>query len=95
LPLRPRNGSLHEANIDRIPHVRGPVEVKLYEHEGELYVLAKSGGRQAKETPCGKFRVILLLDETCHHTLSQSRKQGNQPRHRPRNWLSDCASAVN
>ena len=29
------------------------MEVKLYEHEGELYVLAKSGGRQAKRTPCG------------------------------------------
>jgi transposase len=25
------------------------VEVKLYEHEGELYVLAKSGGRQAHD----------------------------------------------
>jgi hypothetical protein len=30
--------------------VRDAVEVKLYEHEGELYVLAKSPGRQAKET---------------------------------------------
>jgi hypothetical protein len=29
--------------------VRDSVEVKLYEHENELYVLAKSGGRQAKE----------------------------------------------
>ena len=29
--------------------VRDSVEVKLYEHEGELYVLAKSEGRQAKE----------------------------------------------
>ena len=27
--------------------VRDSVEVKLYEHEGELYVLAQSGGRQA------------------------------------------------
>jgi hypothetical protein len=30
--------------------VRDSVEVKLYEHEGELYVLAKSSGRQAKES---------------------------------------------
>src|SRR5215471_17328904 len=29
--------------------VRDSVEVKLYQHEGELYVLAKSSGRQAKE----------------------------------------------
>jgi transposase len=33
--------------------VRDSVEVKLYEHEGELYALAKSSGRQAKENASG------------------------------------------
>lgn len=31
--------------------VRETVEVKLFQEAGELYVLAKSGGRQAKERP--------------------------------------------
>ena len=41
--------------------VRDSVEVKLYEHEGELYVLAKSGGRQAKENALRRKRLARLL----------------------------------
>src|SRR5437660_8317297 len=41
--------------------VRDSVEVKLYEHEGELYVLAKSQGRQAKETAIRRKRLARLL----------------------------------
>ena len=41
--------------------VRDAVEVKLYEHEGELYVLAKSQGRQAKETAIRRKRLARLL----------------------------------
>ena len=41
--------------------VRDSVAVKLYEHEGELYVLAKSGGRQAKENAMRRKRLARLL----------------------------------
>ena len=41
--------------------VRDSVEVKLYEYEGELYVLAKSGGRQAKENAMRRKRLARLL----------------------------------
>ncbi len=41
--------------------VRESVEVKLYEHEGELYVLAKSQGRQAKEMAMRRKRLGRLL----------------------------------
>jgi hypothetical protein len=41
--------------------VRDSVEVKLYEHEGELYVLAKSSGRQAKENAMRRKRLARLL----------------------------------
>jgi transposase len=41
--------------------VRDSVEVKLYEHQGELYVLAKSGGRQAKENAMRRKRLVRLL----------------------------------
>jgi hypothetical protein len=41
--------------------VRDSVEVKLYEHEGELYVLAKSEGRQAKEIAIRRKRLARLL----------------------------------
>src|SRR6476469_10870672 len=37
--------------------VRDSVEVKLYEQEGELDVLAKSGGRQAKENAMRRTRL--------------------------------------
>jgi len=37
------------------------VEVKLYQHEGELYVLAKSGGRQAKEIAMRRKRLARLV----------------------------------
>jgi transposase len=41
--------------------VRDAVEVKLYQHEGELYVLAKSSGRQAKEIAMRRRRLARLL----------------------------------
>jgi transposase len=41
--------------------VRDSVEVKLYRHEGELYVLAKSSGRQAKEIAMRRKRLARLL----------------------------------
>src|SRR5438445_2645041 len=41
--------------------VRDSVEVKLYRHEGELYVLAKSQGRQAKEMAMRRKRLARLL----------------------------------
>jgi transposase len=41
--------------------VRDSVEVKLYEHDGELYVLAKSQGRQAKESAIRRKRLSRLL----------------------------------
>jgi transposase len=42
-------------------NVRDAVEVKLYKHEGELYVLAKSQGRQAKEIAMRRKRLTRLL----------------------------------
>ncbi len=41
--------------------VRESVQVKLYEHEGELYVLAKSEGRQVKENAIRRKRLARLL----------------------------------
>jgi transposase len=41
--------------------VRDSVKVKLYEHEGELYVLAKSEWRQAKENAMRRKRLARLL----------------------------------
>ena len=41
--------------------VRDSVEVKLYQHEGELYVLAKSEGRQAKEMAKRRKRLARSL----------------------------------
>ena len=42
--------------------VRDSVAIKLYDHEGELYVLAKkSDGRQAKETAMRRKRLVRLL----------------------------------
>src|SRR5258707_2777926 len=41
--------------------VRESVEEKLFEQEGELYVLAKSEGRQAKETAMRRKRLARLL----------------------------------
>jgi transposase len=55
--------SQHEKKWLDLPwqKVRDSVEVKLYEHEGELYVLAKSGGRQAKEIAMRRKRLVRLL----------------------------------
>jgi len=41
--------------------VRDSVEGKLYQHAGELYVLAKSHGRQAKEIAMRRKRLVRLL----------------------------------
>jgi len=41
--------------------VRDSVEVKLYQHDGELYVLAKSDGRQGKEIAMRRKRLVRLL----------------------------------
>jgi hypothetical protein len=53
----------HEKQWLELPwqKVRDSVEVKLYQHEGELYVLAKSGGRQAKEIATRRKRLARLL----------------------------------
>src|ERR1035441_6042784 len=41
--------------------VRDSVEVKLFEQDGELYVLAKSEGRQLKEIAIRRKRLVRLL----------------------------------
>lgn len=41
--------------------VRDSVEVKLYQEDGELYVLARSEGRQAKEIAMRRKRLVRLL----------------------------------
>ena len=53
----------HEKKWLELPwqKVRESVQVKLYEHEGELYVLAKSHGRQAKEIAIRRKRLARLL----------------------------------
>ena len=56
--------------------VRDSVEVKLYAHEGELYVLAKSGGRQAKENAMRRKRLARLLRKL--HAMRRSLPQRDQ-----------------
>jgi transposase len=53
----------HEKKWLELPwqKVRDSVEVKLYQHEGELYVLAKSSSRQAKEIAIRRKRLVRLL----------------------------------
>jgi transposase len=53
----------HEKKWLELPwqKVRNSVEVKLYQHEGELYVLAKSEGRQAKEIAMRRKRLVRLV----------------------------------
>jgi transposase len=53
----------HEKKWLELPwqQVRESVQVKLYEHEGELYVLARSEGRQAKENAIRRKRLARLL----------------------------------
>ena len=41
--------------------VRDSVEVKLFSQDGELYVLAKSEGRQAKEIAIRRKKLARLL----------------------------------
>jgi transposase len=43
--------------------VRESVDVKLFEQDGELYVLAKSEGRRAKETAMRRKRLARLLSK--------------------------------
>jgi transposase len=53
----------HEKQWLTLPwkQVRDSVQVKLYEHQEELYVLARSDGRQAKEIAIRRKRVVRLL----------------------------------
>ena len=53
----------HEKKWLELPwqKVRDSVQVKLYEHEGEIYVLARSEGRQAKENAMRRKRLARLL----------------------------------
>jgi hypothetical protein len=53
----------HEKKWLELPwqKVRDSVEVKLYKHEGELFVLAKSEGRQPKEIAIRRKRLARLL----------------------------------
>jgi transposase len=53
----------HEEKWLHLPwqQMRDSVDVKLYEESGELYVLAKSQGRQAKETAIRRKRLARLL----------------------------------
>jgi transposase len=53
----------HEKKWLELPwqKVRDSVEVKLYQNEGELYVLAKSEGRQKKEMAMRRKRLARLL----------------------------------
>jgi len=55
--------SQHEKQWLDLPwqKVRESVEVKLYAHENELYVLAKSEGRQQKEIAMRRRRLVRLL----------------------------------
>jgi len=56
--------------------VRDSVEVKLYQLEGELYVLAKSSGRQAKEIAMRRKRLARLLRKL--RVMRQSLPQRDQ-----------------
>ena len=53
----------YEAKWTKLPwrKVRESVEVKLFAEEGELYVLAKSAGRQAKEVAIRRRKLARLL----------------------------------
>ena len=53
----------HEKKWLALPwqQVRDSVQVKLYEHDQELYVLARSDGRQAKEMAIRRKRLARLL----------------------------------
>ena len=55
--------SQHEQQWLDLPwtKVRESVDVKLYTHENELYVLAKSKGRQLKEIAMRRKRLVRLL----------------------------------
>ena len=55
--------SRHEKKWLDLPwqKVRDSVEVKLFEQDGELYVLAKSEGRQQKEIAIRRKRLVRLL----------------------------------
>jgi len=65
-----------EEQLQKLPweRVREGVEVKLFAHEGELYVLAKSEGRQAKETAIRRRKLARLL-----RTLRRLRRERERP----------------
>jgi transposase len=56
--------------------VRETVEVKLFEEEGELYVLAKSEGRQAKERAMRRKKLVRLLRKL--RAMQRSRPRRDQ-----------------
>ena len=64
--------------------VRDSVEVKLYEHEGELYVLAKSGGRQAKENAMRRKRLARLLRKLRDNAQEPAEARSTVAAHRGR-----------
>jgi len=47
--------------------VRGSEQVKLFSRDGELYVLAKSEGRQAKEIAMRRKKLGAVVAETARH----------------------------
>ena len=51
--------------------VRDSVEVKLFERDGEVYVLAKSEGRQLQEIAIRRRKLVRLLRKlrTMRHSL--------------------------
>jgi transposase len=56
--------------------VRDSVQVKLYQDDGELYVLAKSEGRQAKEIAIRRKRLVRLLRKL--HVMRKSLPKRDQ-----------------
>ena len=72
---RGRLSKLEAAFLDRPwERVRDSVEVKLLSHEGELYVLAKSRGRQQKERAMRRRRLKKLW-KTLHRLKEQNLKR--------------------
>src|SRR5438034_9716510 len=66
--------------------IRDSVEVKLYQHEGDLYVLAKSEGRQAKEIAMRRKRLARLLRKLRTMRRSEERRVGKECRARWSAW---------
>ncbi len=62
--------------------VRDSVEVKLYQHEGELYVLAKSSGRQAKENRHAAQAAGASAAQTARHAKESAQTRSTAAAHR-------------